>query len=309
MRRWFREYIYIKRSRIALIALLVGLLTFGLGGAVLPQSVRVTVTDTLPYRLTATYRTASNTIGYRPILWTQTGPCALTPVPGVSYTRSVTVAGTARGSCAVAASATVSGQTFVGQAPPLFVDTATVFRVRTGAAPVPPPPPPPPPPSSGTIAPNVVEAETAPIRTVGAATGDGWNLYSDGELGADLTFSRSGRVEIVVRAYGAPAVDIWPIMEVRIDGVVIGRGTVSTPSYQDYSFDADVTAGVRRVTVAFTNDYYDPPTQDRNLFVDRFTVRYYETGTRPAVPGAIQITGDSVRTTGTCVRVTPGPCP
>jgi hypothetical protein len=56
--------------------------------------------------------------------------------------------------------------------------------------------------------------------------------------------------------------------------VAIGQVRVNSlsPTWATYSVTGTVSAGSHRVALAFTNDYYVPP-QDRNLFLDKVTIR------------------------------------
>ena len=45
-----------------------------------------------------------------------------------------------------------------------------------------------------------IEAETARIRTVGAAMEGGWNLFSNGEVGDYVRIREEGTYTVVVRA-------------------------------------------------------------------------------------------------------------
>jgi hypothetical protein len=68
-------------------------------------------------------------------------------------------------------------------------------------------------------------------------------------------------------------------MAVRIDGKELKRFDVTAPSgkFQDFQFRQNLRGGVRRLAVAFLNDYYqpnnpDPKKRDRNLIVESIEV-------------------------------------
>jgi hypothetical protein len=75
--------------------------------------------------------------------------------------------------------------------------------------------------------------------------------------------------EIVAR--GTKAQQQYPIMELRIDGVVAGTFTVNSKNWKSFTVDVPVSAGNHAVSVAFTNDYYASG-QDRNLYVDKVVI-------------------------------------
>ncbi len=119
----------------------------------------------------------------------------------------------------------------------------------------------------------VIEAERAAARTVGREQTPGvWNLWSEGRVGQTLRFADAAGYEVVVRAHGSPAAGKWPEMALVVDGHIAKRVTVETPDPADFKFTIRVSAGLHEISVAFLNDmvYQD---EDRNLYVDRFTIR------------------------------------
>jgi uncharacterized protein (DUF1800 family) len=72
---------------------------------------------------------------------------------------------------------------------------------------------------------------------------------------------------LTVRARGSLAADIGPIMQVRVDGSLIGTVEVrNTVDWADYSFSAPLLQAGSKVEVVYTNDY-NVAGVDRNLFV------------------------------------------
>jgi hypothetical protein len=118
----------------------------------------------------------------------------------------------------------------------------------------------------------VIEAEDATIRTIGGPTADGWCLWSNGTLGEYISIPAGGTYELAVRAYGSPLGGIWPDMELSVDGVPGEMVTVDSAEYTDYVFQIELTAGVHALEVSFLNDAWDPGTEDRNLYLDRFSI-------------------------------------
>jgi hypothetical protein len=60
-------------------------------------------------------------------------------------------------------------------------------------------------------------------------------------------------------------------MVVRVGGVQIGEANV-VPGFTDYAFSLTAAGGPQEVRVTFDNDFYNPPFQDRNLFLDTVSV-------------------------------------
>lgn len=113
-----------------------------------------------------------------------------------------------------------------------------------------------------------VEAENA-AKSTGSAAGNAWNLYSNGTISTQITFTGAGRHTFSVRAWQQAAGPDPAKMTLSLDGLVLRQFDVTAlaASPATYTTQADVTAGVHRVEVEFLNDYYQAP-DDRNLLVD-----------------------------------------
>lgn len=89
---------------------------------------------------------------------------------------------------------------------------------------------------------------------------------------------------LVVRAWGTPAGGVWPQMQLRVNGAVVGTADVRSPAPADHAFTvASLPAGAK-VDVVFTNDAWING-EDRNLFV-----AYLSDGATtvlPTLPGAV----------------------
>jgi hypothetical protein len=116
------------------------------------------------------------------------------------------------------------------------------------------------------------EAEGMPIKTTGGPITDGWCIWSNGYIADDVDFPMEGTYKFEVTAKANFAGNAWPIMEVRIDQTVVETFTVNSWSWAGYTIEAYVTSGTHELAIAFTNDYYNPP-QDRNLYVDKVTIK------------------------------------
>ena len=83
-----------------------------------------------------------------------------------------------------------------------------------------------------------------------------------------------------IRARGTPAAGMWPIMQVLVDGILVGTTEVNSTVFADYRFAVPPMAAGRKVDVAFTNDAMING-EDRNLHV-----AYLTTGSTVLLPGA-----------------------
>lgn len=128
-----------------------------------------------------------------------------------------------------------------------------------------------------------VQAEDA-AKSTGTATGEFWNLYTNGTVSSQVNFVTTGRYTFRVRAAQQAAGPDAANMTLSLDGRQLGAFTVTAlqASPAVYTAEADVTQGPHRVEVAFTNDYYMAPA-DRNLLVDWFEVQRPGTVVDPAL--------------------------
>lgn len=130
------------------------------------------------------------------------------------------------------------------------------------------------------------EVESFPTRSNGgiysdptASGGKGWNQWSNGAASMTLTLSEAQLVDFAVRARGSAVNGVWPIMELRVDGVAIATWDVIGGNYATYSDTAQLSAGSHTIAIAFTNDA-KTSTEDRNLRSDHLDVTLHS-GTQP----------------------------
>lgn len=115
-----------------------------------------------------------------------------------------------------------------------------------------------------------IEAETA-TGSVGAASGDAWNLWSSGELPITFEFPSNGTYRIAARVWADQAGAELAQMALTVGGQAAGTFDVAATSAAPEVLEVTttVTAGTKVVSVAFLNDYYDPDAgTDRNLWID-----------------------------------------
>jgi hypothetical protein len=83
-----------------------------------------------------------------------------------------------------------------------------------------------------------------------------------------------GEYVIVVKASCDAALNLNARMKVSVDGIpVADELTLATTDPFDYSFNARLKGGDRKISVEFTNDTYKENEYDRNLYVHAVTVR------------------------------------
>ena len=114
----------------------------------------------------------------------------------------------------------------------------------------------------------------------GSMRGDGTiGLSSAGEIGVSHSFPRNGHYVIRVRASGDQAGPEPVKIAVRIDGKDLKRFDVTAPAgkFQNIELKQNLRGGLRRLAVAFLNDYYKPDDpdlkkRDRNLILESIEI-------------------------------------
>ena len=131
------------------------------------------------------------------------------------------------------------------------------------------------------------EAEDANAST-GGSTGGGtaWNLWSNGTLGATFTAPEDNRYRITTRCFGQQAGPDLVQMAMLVDGIAVDTIEVDATAgnWSTYATETTINEGLHLVEIAFLNDYYNPPTEDRNLVVDWFEVEGPLDITQPTNP-------------------------
>jgi hypothetical protein len=120
-----------------------------------------------------------------------------------------------------------------------------------------------------------VEAESLK-GSIGSATADGWNLFSNGNVPFTAKLSAAGKYTISARVWASQAGADPAQAEITAGGVSLGLFDVkaTSASPQIISVDAQLAEGNKVVAVGFTNDYFDKVTMaDRNLYVDWIEVK------------------------------------
>ena len=78
--------------------------------------------------------------------------------------------------------------------------------------------------------------------------------------------SPSSPPKLIVRARGSLAAGVGPLMEVRLNGSLLGTAQVNATTFTDYSFTAPLLAASAKLDIVFTNDAVING-EDRNLYL------------------------------------------
>lgn len=131
-----------------------------------------------------------------------------------------------------------------------------------------------------TLQPVVSLAGGELARTGGVRRQRGFaGMYSQGTVTADVVFPADGDYRVRIVAYGDQAGGEPPHMSIRLNDDEVGAADVSAVAGdpQPYEVLVRTPGGSQRVSVTFTNDYYqpndpDPNNRDRNLIIVRLEV-------------------------------------
>ena len=105
----------------------------------------------------------------------------------------------------------------------------------------------------------------------------GGHLFKNVSCWKDLLLCQ-GEVKIRVYARGQPARGVWPRMQVRLGGRLLGEADVSSRKAKVYGFFAEVETGTERLEVSFLNDFWKLGGGDRILYIEKAEIAYDEVG-------------------------------
>jgi hypothetical protein len=93
-------------------------------------------------------------------------------------------------------------------------------------------------------------------------------LGSSMTIAIDVRFAEAGRFDFVVNARGTPAAGEYPAIRLLLDGQAVGDRQLQQGGWQNLTYAAEVTSGVHRLALEFTNDAWLPDKgEDRNLWI------------------------------------------
>jgi hypothetical protein len=104
---------------------------------------------------------------------------------------------------------------------------------------------------------------------------EGGNLYYLTSCWKDLALY-AGEVAILIYAHGTPAMDVWPLMQVRLGDRILGDVFVKSTEPKAYVFLVNVKERTReRLEISFLNDFQQTtPYIDRNLKIEQAEIQY-----------------------------------
>jgi hypothetical protein len=114
---------------------------------------------------------------------------------------------------------------------------------------------------------GIIMAADMPIHSTGYASAGGWWLDQNGYAAQNIVITEPGTYLFNIRASGTPAFGGWPQMLLQIDGQVWDSTYVPTNFLSFYTLSADLAPGTHQLAIVYDNDAWNPPTEDRNLFL------------------------------------------
>ena len=125
-----------------------------------------------------------------------------------------------------------------------------------------------PPIHSGDIGPAelVADGSGGAVADVHASHGLAFAMNSSGTSSAVLTLEKPA-TGVVIRAR-SDSCKGSPEMDVSVDGKPAGHFVVESPDWQEYPVTLPLEIGTHRLSITFPNDLWEPPSCDRNLYLD-----------------------------------------
>jgi hypothetical protein len=120
-------------------------------------------------------------------------------------------------------------------------------------------------------------------------------LASTAEVGVDYNFPAEGEYSLRARAYAQQAGDEAAKMELKLDGQSLQVFNVAAVegASETYEHKLRVPAGKHRVTLTFTNDFYEPERpegqRDRNLIIEALAIEGPRLINPPPTPSHLKI--------------------
>ena len=97
----------------------------------------------------------------------------------------------------------------------------------------------------------------------------GWAYLGDrGWIAGKVEGARAGRYQLRLVGRGTPAAGQYPVVEVSLDGKLVGQVEVAGQSTRGYPLSVDLPKGTVEIKLEFVNDL-NVEGEDRNLWIER----------------------------------------
>ena len=137
-----------------------------------------------------------------------------------------------------------------------------------------------------------IEAELMKNVNISAYSANNGLVYasSNGRVETSINFTKSGNYDFELVASGTPAANVYPVVQVWINGISKASLQIKSRTLDRYRATLFIAAGTQKVALAFVNDYYAPP-EDRNAVFDSLLI----IPPRPIVIGRLSLESETVR--------------
>ena len=110
------------------------------------------------------------------------------------------------------------------------------------------------------------------------AAEDHVGMYTNGSVSKKIEIAEDGRYGVAVTAKGTPMDDVWPMMDVSLDGEPIDIISIPSRNWITVSAPCEIRKGAHTVKISFINDA-SKPGEDRNMFVKQVDIVSIPPGT------------------------------
>ena len=124
---------------------------------------------------------------------------------------------------------------------------------------------------------QLFEAESNEVqKTTGISYGDGWNLFTNGEVFIDFEIVDAGIYEFSSSVWGqrgGPELPNGSLLVNNVEHLNFDATATSHDTADHFCVDVFVPAGTNRFSIRFNNDHFNPALgEDSNLLIDSFSI-------------------------------------
>jgi hypothetical protein len=95
-------------------------------------------------------------------------------------------------------------------------------------------------------------------------------LACNGYVKTPIQVAAAGRYTMELVASGTPALGVYPLVEIAVDGTKLGQVQLTSGAWRSYFLDLSLPAGAHELRLSFVNDF-NANGEDRNLMLDKVT--------------------------------------
>ena len=127
-----------------------------------------------------------------------------------------------------------------------------------------------------------IPAQSFILKPVGQAEASAWKITENGRIACAANFPAASNYTFIVIARGEPAAQVWPRMQVVIDGRVVFQTSVDSSEWTPYLFSEAMAKGPHEIAIGFINDFLKD-SEDRNLVIADLSITAPSPASMPSV--------------------------